>query len=579
MRARNAETAQELEGSPAYETLETNLLRILDSDAKIPFVEKDGDWFYNFWKDAKHPRGLWRRTTPKEFREAAPAWETVLDIDNLNTTEKESWVFQGAAFLKPKFGRCLVSLSRGGSDAVVIREFNVETKTFVKDGFSLSEAKSAVSWIDENTLFVGTDFGPGSLTTSGYPREARIWMRGSPLSQAKLVFEGKESDMEVQAYHDPTKGFERDFIICRPSFFTAVTYQRGGDGSLRRIDVPEDAIVSSHREWLLVQPRTPWNVNGRTYSAGSLLAAPFDAYMTGQREITVLFEPTATTSLDSYNWTWHRLILNVLDDVKNRLEVLTPGPGGWTRERLMGAPAIGSVGAWALDPDESDAVFMVVTDFLTPTALHLGIVGESLEKVKESPSFFDASGLEVSQHFVRSKDGTRIPYFQVSPRDLKLDRSNPTLLVGYGGFEISMLPYYDALAGKAWLSRGGVLVVANIRGGGEYGPRWHQAALKAKRLRCYEDFASVAQDLVTRHVTSTKHLGIKGGSNGGLLVGNMITLYPQLCGAAVCLSPLLDMRRYTLLLAGASWIEEYGDPDKPEEWEFLKTFSPYHNLR
>jgi prolyl oligopeptidase len=579
VRARNAESAKELESSEAFTTLQANILKILDSDARIPYVSKSGAYYYNFWRDAKNPRGLWRRTTLDEYRKPNPKWDTVLDVDALGKAEGQSWVFHGAQFLRPDYRRCLISLSRGGADASVTREFDVETKSFVKDGFQLSEAKSQVSWVDVNTLFVGTDFGKGSMTTSGYPRIAKRWKRGTPLAEAKLVYEGKATDMYAGAFHDPTKGFERNFIVRSPSFFTSETFVLDQNGQARKIDVPDDADSSVFREWLTVKPRTPWTVAGKTYPAGSLLAAKFDDYMAGKREMTVLLEPTATTSLDSYSWTRHYLILNVLDDVKNRLYVLTPGPGAWKREPFAGAPSFGTVSADPIDPDESDAYFMRVTDFLTPTTLHIGEIGKAPEKLKSAPAFFDASNMEITQHFTTSKDGTRVPYFQVSQKGLKLDGTHPTLLTGYGGFEVSLVPSYDGVEGMAWLSKGGVLVVANIRGGGEYGPRWHQAALKKNRLRAYEDFAVVAQDLVKRKVTSVKLLGIEGGSNGGLLVGNMLTLYPNLVGAVVCEVPLLDMQRYTHLSAGASWIEEYGDPDKPEEWEFLKTFSPYQNVK
>ncbi len=472
-----------------------------------------------------------------------------------------------------------MSLSRGGSDASVVREFDVVTKTFVEGGFVVPEAKSNVSWIDADTIFVGTDFGPGSLTTSGYPRVAKVWKRGTPLADARTVFEAKETDMVGVAVHDATPGFERDFLVRRPSFFTSETFLLGKDGSKRKIDVPDDAETSVHREWLLIKPRTPWTVAGRTYREGSLLVARFDDFMAGRRELDVLFEPTPTTSLSDWGPTRHHLILNVLDDVKNRLYVLTPAKRGWKREPFAGAPPFGTVSAWAVDPDESDAVFMDVTDFLTPSTLSYGTIGKAPEKVKESPAFFDASLLEIGQHFTTSKDGTRIPYFQVSAKGLKLDGTNPTLLSGYGGFEVSLVPYYGGVIGRAWLSQGGVYVVANIRGGGEYGPGWHQAALKRNRPRAYEDFAAVARDLVARKVTSVAHLGAEGGSNGGLLIGNMLTQYPELFGALVCQVPLLDMKRYSHLLAGASWMEEYGDPDKPEEWEFLRTFSPYQNVK
>jgi prolyl oligopeptidase len=576
--ARNAESARELEGD-TFATLQASILEVLDSDARIPTVAKHGAYYYNFWRDAKNPRGLWRRTTLEEYRKPLPKWELVLDVDALGAAEKESWVFQGAQFLKPGYRRCLISLSRGGADASVTREFDVETKSFVNDGFRLPEAKSQVSWIDMDTLFVGTDFGAGSMTTSGYPRIAKIWKRGRPVSDASLVFEGQPSDVAVNAFHDATPGFERNFVVRSPSFFTNILFLLDAKGQTRKVDVPEDADANVNREWLTIRLRTPWTVAGKTYAAGSLLAARFDDFMAGARDLTVLFEPTRTTSLDSYTWTRHFLILNVLDDVKNRLYVLTPGSGAWKREPFAGAPELGTVSADAVDPDESDAYFMTVTDFLAPSTLRLGTIGGAPETLKTAPAFFDGSNMEATQHFTVSKDGTRIPYFQVSRKGLALDGSHPTLLTGYGGFEVSLMPYYDGVVGRAWLSKGGVLVVANIRGGGEYGPSWHQAALKKARPRAYEDFAAVAQDLVNRKVTSVKHLGIEGASNGGLLVGNMLTLYPDLVGAVVCENPLLDMQRYSHLLAGASWMEEFGDPDKPAEWEFLKTFSPYQNVK
>jgi prolyl oligopeptidase len=579
VKARNAESAQELEGTPAYKALENDLLKILDSTAKIPHITKSGVWYYNFWRDAKHPRGLWRRTSLAEYRKAEPDWEVVLDIDALGAAEKESWVFHGAQFLRPGYRQCLVSLSRGGSDAAEVREFDVEARAFVKNGFHLPQAKSQVSWIDQDTLFVGTDFGPGSLTTSGYPRIAKIWRRGTPLAQAKVVFEGKTSDMSAEAIHDATPGFERDFALRRPTFFTQETFLLGKDGATRKIDVPADAESSVNREWLLVKPRTPWTVAGRTYGAGSLIATRFDDFMAGKRAFTVLYQPTATTSLEGYTWTLHHLILNLLEDVKNRLYVLTPGQEAWKLEPLVGAPTMGTASAWGVDPDESDEFFLQVSDFLTPETLSHGLLGKAPVKLKTAPTFFNSDGLEVSQHFVASKDGTRIPYFQVSRKGLKLDGSHPTLLSGYGGFEVSEMPSYSGLRGLGWLDGGGVFVLANIRGGGEYGPQWHQAALKQNRLRAYEDFAAVAQDLITRKVTSAKHLGCEGGSNGGLLVGNMLTLYPQLFGAIVCQVPLLDMKRYSHLLAGASWMGEYGDPDKPDQWAYIKKFSPYQNVK
>jgi prolyl oligopeptidase len=398
------------------------------------------------------------------------------------------------------------------------------------------------------------------------------------LSAATMVFEGKPTDVAVGASFDNTRGFERHFVQRAIAFYKSETFHRTADGKLAKIDVPDDAVSDVNFEWLTVELRSAWTVGGRSYPAGALLVTRFDDFMQGKRDFKVLFEPTPSTSLAGHSWTRHHLILNVLDDVKNSLSVLSPA-GNWKGEPLSGAPPFATVTASAIDQEESDEYFLNVSGFLTPSSLLYGRVGQQPEKLKQLPSFFDASGLEVSQHFATSKDGTRVPYFQISPKGMTLDGARPTLLYGYGGFEISMTPSYNAGVGRGWLSQGGVYIVANIRGGGEYGPRWHQAALKKNRLRAYEDFAAVAEDLIKRKVTSQKHLGISGGSNGGLLVGNMFTLYPNLFGAVVCQVPLLDMQRYSKLLAGASWMAEYGDPDKPEEWEFIQTFSPYHNVR
>ncbi|MBN2337783.1 MAG: S9 family peptidase [Acidobacteria bacterium] len=579
VRARNAESEKELAGAPAFAELERGILGILDSKDRIPSISKAGPWFYNFWRDEKNPRGLWRRTTLDEYRKPDPKWEVVLDLDALGKAEERNWVWGGAQILRAGgWRRALVSLSPGGSDAVVVREFDIENRSFVKGGFELPEAKSEVSWIDRDHIYVNTDFGPGSMTTSGYPRIGKRWRRGTPLASAETVFEGKETDVAAGAFFDDTPGFRRHFAYRSPGFYETEVYLLD-KLKPRRVDVPLDSNAGFHREWLLIELRTPWTVGGKTYPAGSLLASRFDDYMKGKREMVQLFEPTDRTSLAGASWTRNHLILNVLEDVKNRLTVLTPSRGEWASRPLAGAPGFATVSAGGVDPDESDDFFMTTSGYLTPTTLLYGTIGRAPAKLKELPSFFDAAGLEVSQHFAVSRDGTRVPYFQVARKGIALDGRRPTLLYGYGGFEISMTPDYNPRVGLAWLERGGVYVVANIRGGGEYGPRWHQAALKEKRLRAYEDFAAVAEDLFARKLTSPDRLGAMGGSNGGLLMGNMITLYPRLFGAIVCQVPLLDMKRYSKLLAGASWMAEYGDPDKPEEWDFIRQFSPYHNVK
>jgi len=577
VRARNSESAS-IKEDLAFKALETDLKAILDSDARIPYVNKIGEHYYNFWTDANNPRGLWRRTTLDSYKTAAPEWEVVLDLDALNKAEGENWVWQGANCLKPDYRRCLLALSRGGADANVSREFDLKDKAFVADGFVRPEAKGGLAWIDQDRVYVYTDFGAGSMTSSGYPRIVKEWKRGTPLGAASVVYVGGTEDMYIGAARDLTTGFERDFVSRTLAFYNDELYVRGKDGALQKIDAPNSAQKSVHREWLLLELREPYSVGEKTWPAGSLIASRFDAFMAGERQFDTLFEPSATRSLASVTPTRNHLVLNVLDDVKNRLEVLTHGKDGWARQALVGAPTLGTVSISAIDDDTSDAYFLTVSDYTTPTTLMMGEIGSAPTPLKQMPAFFNADDLEVQQHFVSSKDGTRVPYFMVAKKGLTLDGSHPTLLYGYGGFEISLTPNYSAAAGRGWLQLGGVYVVANIRGGGEYGPRWHQAALKSNRLRAYEDFAAVAQDLVARKVTSVERLGIQGGSNGGLLVGNMVTLYPTLFKAAVCQVPLLDMQRYHTLLAGASWMAEYGNPDKPEEWQFIREFSPYHNV-
>ncbi|MFZ4468632.1 MAG: prolyl oligopeptidase family serine peptidase [Pirellula sp.] len=583
VKARNAIVQNRMEREESFEKLRSDLLEILDSNARIPFVSKRGEYYYNFWRDKTNERGLWRRTTLEEYRKAEPKWEVVLDLDALGKTENENWVWKGASLLRPDYQRALITLSRGGADANITREFDLKTRSFVADGFELPESKGSVSWIDIDHLFVSTDFGNGSMTDSGYPRMAKLWKRGTPIEQAKLVYEGKQEDMSVGAVHDDSPGFERNFVTRNIAFYNDELFLVKDSGELVKIDAPNTASKSVFKQYLLLELREAWTLGTKTYPAGSLLVSDFDRFLRGERAFEVLFEPSANTALSSVTTTKDHVVINVLEDVKNRLYVLTPSntesPTAWRREPLVGAPAFGTVNVTAVDSDDSNDYFMTSTDYLTPTTLSIGTIGKVPEELKRLPHFFDSVGMQISQHFATSSDGTKVPYFMVAKKDVNLDGKNPTLLYGYGGFEISLQPNYSATVGRAWLTQGGVYVVANIRGGGEYGPRWHQAALKENRLRAYEDFAAVAKDLVARRVTSKHRLGIQGGSNGGLLVGNMITLYPELFEAGVCQVPLLDMKRYNKLLAGASWMAEYGNPDYPDQWAYIRKFSPYQNVQ
>ncbi|QGF92992.1 prolyl oligopeptidase family serine peptidase [Pseudomonas sp. CFSAN084952] len=571
----NAKTEARLAQSDAFKRMEADVLAVLDSDTNIPGVDKIGPYYYNFWTDASHPRGLWRRATLNEYRNPEPKWEAVLDIDALNKAEGENWLWQGADCLRPNYQRCLIALSRGGADATVTREFDLTTKSWIENGFVLPEAKGGLGWIDLDTVYVFTDFGDGTMTSSGYPRVVKQWARGVPLSAASVVYEGLPDDLSISAMHDNTPGYERDFVFRTIALFQDEQYLRAKDGTLTKIDVPNSASKWVHKDWLLLELRDDWTT-GEEYASGSLLSIKFDDFMVGKRNFDLLFAPTNTSSLVGAIWTKNHLILNELNDIKNRLSVLTPGEKGWQRSVFVGAPSYGTIDVSAVDSDDSDSVWLTSADYVTPTTLFLAEIGKSPETLKTLPTFFDSSNEIVEQHFTVSKDGTRVPYFLVRPKNLQLDGSAPTLLYGYGGFEISLTPYYSGSLGSAWLSKGGVYVVANIRGGGEYGPRWHQAALRENRTRAYEDFAAVAQDLINRKITSPKYLGVQGESNGGLLTGNMLTQYPELFGAVVVQVPLLDMKRFNQLLAGASWMAEYGNPDKPEEWAYIQKFSPYH---
>ena len=484
VRDRNAESTGELTGSEQFQKLERRILEILDSNERIPLIQKIGPYYYNFWRDAKNPRGLWRRTTLDEYKKPKPDWEIVLDLDALGKEEKVNWVWHGAQPLKPEYKLALVSLSRGGADASAVREFDLTKKAFIKNGYTLPEAKSQVAWRNSDSVFVATDFGPGSLTTSGYPRIVKEWKRGTPLAAAELVLEAKPDDMSVSAYRDLTRGFERDVVVRRMTFWTNATFLRR-DGKLTKIDKPDDARASFVREWLLLQLRSDWTVGGKTYAAGALLAINLEEFLNGDRVFDVLFEPAERKSLVGFSPTRHHILLTELDNVRSRIYVWTHGEKGWHRDPLPGVPEFGEVDVNDVDDDESDDYFQNATDFLTPSTLAFGTVGAGpATELKRLPAFFDAGGLAVSQHEAVSKDGTSVPYFEVGRNDMVRDGKNPTLLYGYGGFEIPMLPSYRPAVGAAWLEKGGVYVVANIRGGGEFGPKWHQCGTQGQPAQC-----------------------------------------------------------------------------------------------
>ena len=571
-----------LKAVPEYAEIHARLLEIYNSRDRIPAPGFRGAWIYNFWQDADHVRGVWRRTFLDEFVKGQPAWEIVLDLDALAEAEGENWVWSEVNCLGPDYRHCMIGLSRGGADATVVREFDTVSKEFVDGGFTVPEAKHQIDWMDENTLWVATDFGEGSLTTSGYPRIAKQWQRGTPLNEATTVFEASIDDVFAYAYSSHTPEARYDLVNLTPEFFRGTSYLRLG-GRLVKIDIPEDAQMQGFfKNHMLVSLRTDWTVAGATYPQDALLAIGLDDFLKGNRDFEVLFEPSERVALDQVQSTRNHLVYTTLDNVHSRLYRLAPEENGWTKEEIE-LPGIGTVrlnqrgSSDSFFSDSTDDFFFTYTDFVTPTSLYLvGNEGET-KRVKSSPEWFDATGMSVAQYQATSKDGTKIPYFVMTPKDFKADGANPTVIYAYGGFEVSRLPRYSGADGASWVARGGVYVLANIRGGGEFGPKWHQAAMQEKHQNNFDDLIAVAEDLIERKITSPKHLGIMGGSQGGLLVGGAFVQRPDLFNAVACAVPLLDMKRYNKLLAGASWMAEYGNPDT-DDWDYIKLWSPYQNL-
>jgi prolyl oligopeptidase len=577
VKARNALTKERYESLPLFKEIYQTSLDTLNSDEKLIYPSMLGDHVYNFWRDAKNERGLLRRCDRLAFVEGRPEWETVLSVDQLAEAEGENWVYKGHQALPPDYSRTLIWLSRGGSDATVVREFDLRTLTFVDDGFVLPEAKSDVSWRDADTLYVGTDFGPGSMTESGYPRVLKVWHRGTPLEDATLLYEVAASDLATGAFvvRDPDE--EYDFVTRVIDFWNDEKFMVI-DGQLRRLDLPSDAPIQTvFRGQILVALRSDWVRPEGSYAQGSVLGFDLHKLVEGESQTaSVLFDPQNGGSVESVYASARCVLVNINRDVHTDLFRYSFENGTWTSQRVP----VGEGGSTSLASSSRrrDVLFLTHEDFLTPTAMHYCDEQGQFSHIKSLPARFDSGGLKAEQHWATSLDGTKIPYYVIGPKQLPLDGSTPTLLYGYGGFEVSLLPSYLSLAGPAWLERGGVYVSANIRGGGEFGPAWHQAALRENRHKAYEDFEAVAEDLIRRGITSAARLGIHGRSNGGLLTGAMLTRRPDLFGAVLIGVPLLDMRRYNKLLAGASWMAEYGDPDKPEDWEFIKTYSPYHNV-
>ncbi|GLK48723.1 peptidase [Brevundimonas intermedia] len=573
-----------LQGDPRYEPLHQQALAIVQARDRIPSPGFTHDGHIdNFWQDAQHVRGFWRRTTLDSYKTAEPQWEAVLDIDALAEAESANWVYKGSTCLAPEERYCLISLSNGGKDAVTLREFDTVTRSFVEGGFVLPESKGGATWVNKDTLLIARDFGVGTLTNSGYPMVVKRMTRGQSLDQADVLFMGEPTDVSVSGYtlRDADGVLKATLINRSIDFYSSETYRVSDDGAVVKLALPAKSdITGLVAGQLVVSLKQDWTApSGQEFKSGDLIAWPLDAWLEDQATPAVLvLRPTERQAVEGVNATRNTLVVALYDNVRGSVRIYRPGKTEWTHTTLD-LPQNVSVGVGSAS-ETDDKVFVSVTGYLNPSSLWLADAATGVvEQVKSMPAKFDAAGMTVDQHEARSADGTMIPYFVVHKADMPLDGSNPTLLYGYGGFESSLLPGYSATVGKLWLERGGVYVIANTRGGGEFGPRWHEAALQQNRQRAHEDFQAVALDLIARDITSQPKLGVMGGSQGGLFMGAMLTQRPDLINAAVIQVPLFDMLRFHKLLAGASWIGEYGNPDVPEERAWIQAYSPYQNLR
>ena len=583
--AQNAGTFQRYRHDPLYQVLHRDALSVLESRSRVPGVRQLGGYVYNLWQDKDHPRGIYRRAPVESFRQNKPDWQTVLDIDALSKREGKRWAFHGMTCLPPEYVHCMVSLAPGGGDAVQIREFNTKTLSFVKGGFFLPTAKSYVGWVDADTLYVGTDFGKGSLTDSGYPRSARIWKRGTPAGQAKSLYEASTKSVAAQAQRIRTSTGDIDIVSDQFTFWKARYFQIL-NGSLKRLDLPDTAAVDGgYKGSLVISLKADWRRGHITYPDGSVVLADPNALRGGDGRVLLLVRPTPSQVVEAVDPMPQGILVIMLDNVRGRLyryEV----DGGKVLRQSIPFPDNGALTVMSTS-DQTGEAFVKYESFLTPPTLYyLGSGSIQAQKVTAQQPTFDGSRFAVHQYWATSQDGTRIPYFVVGARDMKFDGKNPVWMFSYGGFEIALTPSYSGsyedlhgAYGKLWLERGGVFVLANIRGGGEFGPKWHTQALKANHVKAFQDFEAVARDLFKRGITSPQHLGIEGRSNGGLLVASTMIRRPELYGAVVCGSPLLDMKRYNKLLAGASWMAEYGNPDNPRDWAYIRKYSPYQNVK
>lgn len=578
VRTQSAQCDGVLEADPRFAPIFEDARKILTAPDRIPYVMHENGRVHNFWQDDVHVRGILRCATYDSYLTPDPDWETVLDVDQLAREEDEDWVYSWRAWLEPECDRCLVFLSRGGSDATVMREFDMRTRAFVEGGFFLPEGKQRAAWLDRDRLLVTTAHGGGGLNTSGYPRTARIWHRGTAIDEAALVYEAPREDALLAAHVSVRPDGRHAFIVRAPDFFTRQLFVVEEGGSAMALDLPRaielEGVLGGH---LIVTLRADWEAGGTIHAGGSVVSVPLEPLVAGDTSgAATLAGPPDNGAIEWISVARNAVLVGRTEHVEARLDRVSLEAGSWHSEPVQ-VPEKGALHVVASDPF-ADLVLLNFESFLVPPTLYR-LTGTALEPVKSLPARFDAAPFTVEQNFATSADGTRVPYFRLHRRDAAKDGSTPTVVYGYGGFESSATPAYASPMVKNWLEAGGAWVVANIRGGGEYGPRWHQAALKENRQRAFDDFIAVAEDLIARRYTSSRRLGIYGGSNGGLLVGAVMVQRPELFRAVACAVPLLDMLRFHKLLAGASWIGEYGDPEIASDRAFIERYSPYQNVR
>ncbi len=582
VRGENAKTAGVLERDARFAERYAQALAIAESKDRLPTPVFIGGSVYSFWQDADHVRGIWRRTSLAEFGKATPAWQTVLDLDAVASEEHANWFWHGAKCLRPDERRCLVELSAGGEDASTLREFDLASGSFVAGGFSLPKSKQDAAWAGPDEIYLARDWGPGSMTASGYPFIVKRLRRGQPLDAARELWRGQPSDVGVELMTLTDGEGHSVSVVVRAVTTFEYEFRLVGPAGVMRLALPAKAEIKDLVAGrLLARIDEDWAVGGTSLPKGALISLDLAATVRDPEhpKPMLVWAPGPRESLDDVAATRARLVVTSYENVRGRAAIFSPLPGGGWARAALNLPDMSSVDIATADRG-SDHVLLSVRGFLAPTTLWLGdAAAGTVEKSRELPAQFDASRHTVEQYWVASKDGTQIPYFVVRPKDARLDGRNPTILNAYGGFQISETPVYSGTLGKLWLEGGGTAVLANIRGGGEFGPAWHDAGLKTHRQRIYDDFAAVAQDLIRRGITSPRHLGIKGGSNGGLLMGVEFNQHPELWNAVEIAVPLLDMLRYEQIAAGASWVGEYGSVAVPEERAFLATISPYQNLK